>query len=145
MNENMYKTETETEPKYNFMTQDEMELRLNQGEDTLDLSIEKWDRIYDALRLNERNSLTNAIDFSNSKTCALCKKYYFEDKYIDDINLCDSCPYYIFYKVPCDNMRTGIIGHWNIWRRDLSQNAAKEMRDALIEIKHNPHKIIGVE
>jgi hypothetical protein len=133
MNINMYNSKIEKQ-KYNFMTQYEMKLRLDQGEDALDLSIEKWDRIYDALRLNESENKYDAVEVSYSETCALCKKYIINHQ-------CMDCLYYGYYGAPCHRRSE----HWGKWNGSSSLYSAKEMRDALIEIKHNPHKIIGVE
>lgn len=56
-----------------IMTREEMLKKLDDGEDPLDISIEKWERLIKWMKLNPNEYLDNS--WFHAGTCALCEVY----------------------------------------------------------------------
>ncbi len=108
---------------YNFMDREEMLRRLHAGEDALELSIEKWDRIVDSFRLYYGPRIWG--ETAGGGACAQCKEYNKEE---DIFKTCETCPYRKKYGHTCDNS----TGHWRLFIMCPKEATAKGMRDALI-------------
>jgi hypothetical protein len=90
--------------KIQLMTPEEMERRLSNGEDEIDLSIEKWCLIIRAWN-NEQPVEFREI---NSYTCALCFNH---DRYTEEQGYCKSCPWPKHFNSRCDEPPNGL------WKR----------------------------
>jgi len=113
-----------TETTVTLMTPVEMSIRLESGEDALDLSIEKWERI--ALWGLAGNSIFYK-DYE-AASCGLCHLYLY-----NSLERCGKCPYYLYFGHACDEED----GHWADFHEKCDYDTAIAMRDALVEIKEN--------
>jgi hypothetical protein len=90
-----------------FMTQQEVLDRLDAEENPLELSIEKWHRVAEQIRMKVSS---NVLDINiRDDTCALCAHY----KHCG----CADCAYFEYYDFACcDDM-----GHWTNFLRTFNR------------------------
>lgn len=79
------------------MYREEMVMRLQNGEDPLELSIEKWESLLEQAKTDANEF--DGFEFSSS-TCALCYIYRYVKNQVD----CGSCPVFEVTNLPyCHN------------------------------------------
>lgn len=118
-----------------LMSPFEMKSRLFSGEDPVDLSIEKWERILGWVKGNPDRGLD--LFFFNSESCALCEVY--ENDCLDIAGY--ECPLITYLGFACDlyHPDTNAQGPWAEFFGSNSlelepvrrERAAKAMLDAL--------------
>jgi hypothetical protein len=107
-----------------LMTARELFDRFNNGESSLELSIEHWDRITLALKNKQKVSAR----FYGSETCGLCHEYL-------PCNENPVCSYVEHYGYACDSGNNSSTGHWVKFNTCPTYENAIAMRDALVELR----------
>ena len=119
-----------------LMTRDEMVERLGNGEDALDLSIEKWERNIEWLK---KGMPFDEVPYGFD-TCALC----YTAGYRGGGFACTGCRYFAYYGEECWSDEQGPYAQFaeaigNAWESpadlDMLCMYAEDMRDELLEIK----------
>ena len=123
--------------KIQLMTPEEMERRLCNGEDEIDLSIEKWCLI---IRAWNNEQLVEFHEIS-CRTCALCFNH---DRYTEEQGYCKSCPWPKHFGIRCDEPPDGLWKQASTALNDYLFNDAEHeevtakfvaVRNALMELR----------
>ena len=117
--------------RMSLMTREEMIERVEEGENPLELSIEKWKRV-EAVYLNR--SLDE--DEFCAETCALCHGS------ADD---CHDCPFFLTHGHPCDARQEDGSYYWQMAAEDIvgmkNRGHVRRMVEALEKIRGKTEKI----